>query len=124
MIRRILCLLCLSAALPLLAQTTFGRISGTVMDPSGAAVAGANVVVRNTATDATRIEKTDERGFYVAETLAIGTYTVEVEHPGFKKSSKTGIVLVADGRATADIALQMGESTQTVEVVAAPAEAL
>jgi hypothetical protein len=124
MLRRFSCLALLSAALPLLAQTNFGRISGTVTDPSGAAVAGANVVVRNTDTQATRTEKTDERGTYVAENLPIGPYTVEVDHPGFKHSTRSGFELVADGRITADIALQMGESTQTVEVVAAPAEVL
>jgi hypothetical protein len=124
MLRRFLCFALLSATLPLLAQINSGRISGIVTDPSGAAVAGANVVIRNTDTQATRTEKTDEKGFYVADNLVIGPYAVEVDHPGFKKSAKTGLGLVADGRITADISLQMGESNQTVEVVAAAAEAL
>jgi hypothetical protein len=54
-------------ALPIGAQSTFGRISGAVTDPSGAAVPGVKVTVRNTDTQVTRIETTDERGFYVAE---------------------------------------------------------
>jgi hypothetical protein len=124
MLRRILCLAFLSSALPLLAQTTFGRVSGTVTDPSGAAVAGANVVIRNTDTQATRVEKTDERGFYVAENLPIGPYAVEVQHPGFKRTTKGGFFVEADGRVTADLTLTIGESSQTVEVVAAAAEVL
>ena len=91
MIRRISCLILLGAVLPLLAQTTFGRISGTVTDPSGAAVPGANVVIRNTDTQAARIQKTDARGFYVAENLPIVRYSVQVDQPGFKRSSKTGL---------------------------------
>src|SRR5579872_522889 len=124
MLRRFLCLVLLSAALPLLAQNNFGRISGTVTDPTGAAVAGATVTVRNTDTQAVRNEKTDDHGFYVADNLPIGPYAVEVNHPGFKHSVQPGYQLVADGRITADVALQMGESSQTVEVVAAPAEVL
>jgi len=115
---RFLCLALLSTALPLLAQTTFGRISGSVTDPSGAAVAGANVIVRNTATQATRSQTTDERGFYVAENLPIGPYEVEIEHPGFKRSTRTGIELIADGRVSADLQLQLGEASQSLEVVA------
>jgi hypothetical protein len=126
MLNRILflCVACLGATLPSVAQTTFGRISGTITDPSGAAVAGAAVTIRNTDTQATRGEKTDDRGFYVAENLPIGPYAVEVDHPGFKRSAVTGLQVVADGRVTANIALEIGQITQNVEVVAASAEAL
>jgi hypothetical protein len=112
------------SALPVSAQTMFGRISGSVTDPSGAPVAGAKVVITNSATQAVRAESTDERGFYVAENLAIGTYTVAVDHPGFKRSQQTGNSLVADGRLTVDVHLQMGESSQTVEVIATASEAM
>src|SRR5437764_9322200 len=126
MLRRFAFLAVLFAALsslglllaPLHAQTTFGRISGTVTDPSGASVVGATVVIRNTDTQATRTEKTDERGFYVAENLPIGPYAVEVNQPGFKQSTRSGFSLVTDGRVTADIKLVMGESTQSVDVIA------
>ena len=111
-------------ALPLCAQTTFGRISGTVTDPSGAAVAGAKVTVRNTDTQATHVEKTDDRGFYVAENLSIGPYAVEADQPGFKRVSQSGFFVAADARVTANIVLQIGENSQTVEVAAAQVEAL
>jgi hypothetical protein len=114
-------LLCASA-LP--AQTMFGRVSGTVVDPSGAAIAGASVTVTNTDTQAVRNATTDERGFYVAENLPIGPYTVSVEHPGFKRTQQTGNFVVADGRLTVDFKLQVGDTSQTVDVVEATGESL
>jgi hypothetical protein len=96
----------------------FGRISGNVTDPSGAAVPGAKVVIINTDTQATRTETTDERGFYVAENLPIGPYTVTVDHPGFKRTQRAGNFVVADGRVTVDLQMQVGDASQTVEVAA------
>ncbi|HEX6546026.1 MAG TPA: carboxypeptidase-like regulatory domain-containing protein, partial [Bryobacteraceae bacterium] len=63
--------LCLLAALclPLAAQTSFGRISGTVTDPTGAAVAGAQVTITDVDTQAKRDVITDNNGFYVATNL-------------------------------------------------------
>jgi hypothetical protein len=103
--------------LPSAAQTTYGRISGTVVDQSGASVAGAAVTIVNTDTQASRTEKTDERGFYVATNLAIGPYAVEVNQPGFKHSQKSGFFVVADGRVTVDFTLQIGEASQSIDVV-------
>src|SRR5579883_2588475 len=105
-------------------QNMFGRISGTVIDPSGATVAGAKVVITNTGTDAGRTVTTDEHGFYVAEQLPIGAYRVSVDHPGFKRTSQDHNELVADGRLTVDFKLAVGESSQTVEVISAQSESL
>lgn len=106
------------------AQTTYGRISGTVVDPSGASVPGAKVTLRDTDTQSTRTVTTNSSGYYVAENLPIGPYAVEVESSGFKHAVKRGFQLVADGRLTADFTLQLGDSTQSVEVVAAGGETL
>src|SRR6185437_25124 len=106
------------------AQTDFGRISGTVIDASGAAVPNTKVTIRNTDTQATRAILTNNSGFYVAENLPIGPYAVEVEAPGFKRSIRRGFQLVADGRVTADFKLEVGQATQSVDVVASNAETL
>src|SRR5579872_7071280 len=100
MILRILIagLLASLGVMPASAQTLFGRISGTVVDQSGAVVPGAQVTVRATDTQAIRRVATDDKGFYVAENLAVGPYTVEVDLPGFKRASVSGLELVADGR--------------------------
>src|SRR5215469_9285049 len=101
------------------AQTLTGRISGTITDPSAASVAGAKITIINTDTQATRTAASDDHGFYVVEDLPIGPYRVEVEQSGFKRISQTGMQIEADSRLTADFKLQIGEATQTVDVVEA-----
>lgn len=111
---------CLSA-LPLAAQTNFGRISGTVTDPSGAAIPAAKVVITNTDTQAVRSLNTDDHGFYVSENLPIGPYSVSIEQPGFRRAERTGLLVVADGRLTSDFKLQIGDTSTAVEVTASAA---
>ncbi|HKE24130.1 MAG TPA: carboxypeptidase-like regulatory domain-containing protein [Bryobacteraceae bacterium] len=101
------------------AQTLTGRISGTITDPSAASVAGAKITIINTDTQATRTAASDDHGFYVVEDLPIGPYRVEVAQSGFKRISQTGMQVEADSRLTADFKLQIGEATQTVDVVEA-----
>jgi hypothetical protein len=107
-----------------LAQTITGRISGTVTDPSGAAVPGATVKVTNVGTDISRTAMTDPNGFYVVTNLPVGAYAVLVEKQGFKKSNKTGYTLVADGRLTVDFALETGAVSETIEVTASVGETI
>lgn len=99
-------------------QILVGRISGTVVDPSGAAVAGAVVTIANTDTQAARTVTTDGKGFYSVEELPIGHYRVEVNQTGFKRSTTNNLTLVADGRVTANFILQVGNLSQSVEVAA------
>jgi hypothetical protein len=122
--RRVVVCLVLAAlvAVPGFAQSIVGRISGTVVDTSGAVIPGATVNITNEATKLTRALKTDANGFYVATALPVGNYTVQVEHAGFKKQAKSGANLVADGRLTVDFALPVGEMSSTVEVIDAAGE--
>lgn len=109
---------------PSSAQTLFGRISGSVVDPSGAPVPGTRIVITNTDTHSVRTETADERGFYVADTLPIGPYTVTADHPGFKQALQARNFLVADGRLTVDFHMQLGDVSQTVEVSAPVTEGM
>ena len=80
--------LCLFVSLaPLSAQTTTGSIVGTVTDPSGAVIAGANVTVANMDTGISMKTSSDSTGNYVVTPLAIGRYSVTVEAAGFKPGS-------------------------------------
>ena len=107
------------------AQTNFGRISGSVTDPSGALIPGAAVVVvTNVDTQASRNLTTDERGFYVAENLQIGPYSVAVEYMGFKRAEERGLSVISDGHLTADFHLQIGDTSQAVEVTEVQREVL
>ncbi|PYQ16313.1 MAG: TonB-dependent receptor, partial [Acidobacteria bacterium] len=111
-------MLALGAA-DLRAQTSTGRISGTVADSSGAVLPGVTVSVSQQGTGLNRTTTTDGSGAYVFVSLPVGTYDVSAELSGFKKAVKTGYVLVADGRLTADFALAVGGITEVVEVTVA-----
>jgi Carboxypeptidase regulatory-like domain/TonB-dependent Receptor Plug Domain len=103
---------------PASAQDVFGRISGTVTDPSAAVVPKAKVTITNQATNVTRTAETDETGFYVVPNVIAGTYEVAVEHSGFKTTTKTGNVLVAGGRLTVDVGLTLGQTSENMTVEA------
>jgi hypothetical protein len=118
-VRVLFCLAVVPGCLSLLAQTNFGRISGTVSDASGAVVPAVKVTITDIDTQAIRVVNTDDHGFYVAENLPIGPYAVAAEQAGFKRAEQRGLNVVADGRVTADFILQVGDSTQSVEVVEA-----
>ena len=98
----------------LYAQATTGRISGTVVDAQSGLLPGALVTATEVRTSYVRTATTDGQGAYVLVNLPLGTYNVSAELPGFKKEVKTGYALVADGRLTADFALEVGGLNETV----------
>src|ERR1700745_3808226 len=100
------------------AQDITGRIVGTVTDSSGAAVPGATVTIANEATRATRTMTTDQNGYFVADQLVAGTYTVTGEITGFKKIIRAGNAVTAGGGLTVELSLQIGTTTETVFVTA------
>src|ERR1051325_5706204 len=100
--------------LPLTAQTTTGSIVGTVTDKTGAVVPGASGIATKTPTDSS--------GNYVVTPLPVGHYSVTVEAQGFKKSVSGGITLNVQDRIGVNVVLEVGDLTETVEIVgAAPA---
>jgi outer membrane receptor protein involved in Fe transport len=113
-------LLLMMAATAGMAQSTGGRIRGTVVDPSGAAVAGAKVSLVNEATNTLREATTSATGEYLFLEVPVGSYEVDVNQAGFKKYVRKGIVLVLNEIATVDISLSVGSTVDTVEVTGAP----
>ena len=75
----------LCGAITLSAQTSQGRILGSVTDQTGAVVPGAKVTITNTATGAARALTTTGAGEYAAPNLDAGPYTISAEASGFKK---------------------------------------
>jgi hypothetical protein len=100
------------------AQDIFGRIVGTVTDSSGAAVPNVKVTIVNEETQAGRDVTSDRNGYFVADELAAGTYTVAAQKAGFKKIAEKGNVVTAGGRLTVDLRLEIGAVTETVTVIA------
>ena len=107
------------AVRPAAAQTTTGRISGTVVDSSGAVLPGATVTATHEQTQLAKSATTDKDGAFLIVSLPNGTYSVAAEMPGFRKQLKTGYQLVADGRLTADFTLPVGQMSEVVEVTVA-----
>jgi hypothetical protein len=110
--------LCSTAAF---AQTT-GEIRGGVVDPSGAIVPGATVTIVLIGTDATRIATSDKDGGFDVPELAVGTYSVSVDVPGFKKFVTKNVVVTIGHVAIVNVALQVGGSTETITVEANAAQ--
>ena len=106
--------LCPSAS----AQVAGGTISGTVTDPSAAAIPGAAVVIRNTATGVERTLSTNDKGFYSAPNLGSGAYQVTYSATGFATAVRDNLVLTVGGEVVANIELRVGEASETVEVQA------
>jgi Carboxypeptidase regulatory-like domain/TonB dependent receptor len=102
----------------LVAQTDRGTITGTVTDPTGAVIVGAKVTATNTATQVSTTTTSTSSGKYTIPGLRVGNYDLAVEQTGFKKHVQTGIVLEVGQTVRADASLQLGETSQAVEVTA------
>ena len=102
------------------AQSTGGRIRGTVTDPSGGAVVGATVTLLNEATHATRDVQTGASGEYIFLEVPVGSYEMDVSSQGFKQYVRKGIPLDLNEVVSVDVVLQIGGSTEKVEVTGAP----
>ncbi|MBV8515641.1 MAG: carboxypeptidase regulatory-like domain-containing protein, partial [Acidobacteria bacterium] len=98
------------------AQSTGGRIRGTVSDPSGAAVIGAKVTLINEATNVSRDVDTSSTGEYLLLEVPVGSYEIDVAQEGFKKYVRKGIALNLNEVISVDVALQLGATAETVEV--------
>jgi hypothetical protein len=93
-------------------------ISGSVTDPTQAAVSGATIVIKNLEMDAERTLVTDGEGRFNAPALPVGHYQITVGKPGFQTGRRRGIVLAVGVREQVDFELQVGDVHQTVEVPA------
>jgi hypothetical protein len=111
-------LLAVALALPAAAQEITGTITGAVTDPSGAAIPGLTVNVRNLGTNATTSVITDDNGIYTATLLPVGRYEVSLELAGFKKFVRSNIELSVNDRLGVNIVLQPGDVSETVTVMA------
>jgi Carboxypeptidase regulatory-like domain/TonB dependent receptor len=112
-----LCVACLLIFSPrTLAQTTYGAITGTVTDSSGAAMADAQVTLTNLDTSEKRIQHTDSDGLYSFVNLVPGKYRVDVEKTGFKRISRLDVIVEVQQTARIDLTVQVGDVSQTVEV--------
>jgi len=104
--------------LPLCAQEARGTILGRVTDPTNAVIIGAKVDAINTNTGVHTAGATNESGDFLLPFLIPGPYDLTVEAPGFKKFIRSGIDVRVNERITIDVAMQIGQAAETVQVVA------
>src|SRR3954447_1490966 len=106
-------------ATSLMSQTFYGSIVGAVADASGGTIRGAKVTVTNTGTGEQRNAETSEDGAFRFVNLIPGNYKVDVEQSGFKRYTRDGIAVAVESAVRIDVAMQVGEMTQQVEVTSA-----
>src|SRR3989442_198712 len=114
-----LLLLCAVFLVRVAAQTVTGVISGSVVDTSGAILAGAGVTLVNENTGDKRDQKTEADGSFVIAGVFPGRYTIRVEVTGFKRLERQNINISADERAAiGQLVLYVGSITESVKVTA------
>ena len=96
-------------------------LSGTVTDPTGAAVPGAHVVVHSLATGTDRPVDTDSAGLYAVPALEPGDYSVQASAAGFSKTTVPKVTLNVDSKVTLNLKLAVGSTGETVQVEASAA---
>src|SRR5437016_3829377 len=103
---------------PAYAQVTGATLSGTVSDQSGGVVPSAGISIKNVATGVTRAVKTDTAGFYSAPNLLPGNYEITATAPGFSSQVQSGVELTVGAQQVLNLAMQVGQVTQAVQVTA------
>jgi len=99
------------------AQIVTGSLSGSIEDPSGAAVPGARVTLRSPDVGLQREMQTNEVGRFVFTGLAAGTYTISIEKEGFKRLERRDIVLTTgENLSLGRVVLELGSVSEEVSV--------
>ena len=101
-----------------LGQSTTGRLTGRVLDPSGATVSEAKIKLTNVASQTSVAGETDSAGMFVLPNLPPATYRLEVTKPGFKTLVKPDIVLNVQDNVSIEVSLTLGSPTESVTVEA------
>ncbi len=111
----------LSVVLPAsraLAQGNLGAIRGTILDASGASIAGANVFITSESTGAVRTLATSDGGFYAVDALTPGLYSVKITHEGFSQVTVQHVQVDPGQTRETSVALKVGNTGESINVVA------
>ena len=117
-----ICLIVLTMTTHGFGQGTTGTLRGQVLDPSGAAVANGAVTALNEATQVSQTSTSTSSGTFNFPNVLPGSYTVTIEATGFKKYVKKGVAVSANQDNVADVHLELGSTSEVVEVLAGTAQ--
>jgi hypothetical protein len=98
------------------AQVAGATLTGTVTDPSGAVIPGAQVFINDAANGVIRNIVTDNAGFYTAPNLLPATYEVTITARGFATQVRSGVKLAVGAQQILDVSMRVGESAERVQV--------
>src|SRR6516225_5013691 len=97
-------------------STAVAQVSGTVTDPTGAAIVNAQVSMTEVDKGSVHSTLSDSTGSYTLPNLPVGPYRLEAKSPGFKNYVQSGIELVVNNNIQVNVTLQVGAATESVEV--------
>lgn len=100
------------------AQSGQATLSGRVKDPTGAVIPAAIIEIKNVATNVVRSGPTNDEGFYAFPALVPGTYSLRAHAAGFRTLERDAIELRVDDRVAIDLAMELGQQADTVNVSA------
>ncbi len=109
-----------AVSLSLRAQTSNSNLEGRVIDPSGATIPDALVVLRNSATSQTRQSRTNREGSYGFPFLPVGTYKLEFNHPGFATKSLGELTVHVAQTVRVDVTLEIAPGRTLEYLTSAP----
>lgn len=115
----LLCAVLLAPGL-MMSQVSYGTVTGRITDPTGAVVPGAKVTLRDRTTNITRSVESNNTGLYVFSDVKPSTYDVTVTKEGFQKAVVNGQAVIVGLSLTLNVTLQVGTTTQTVQITATP----
>ena len=117
-VRKAFIVLFMLISAPLFAQSYSAEVRGLVTDPSHAVVGGAKITLIDEAKRVSRVAVSDGAGLYIFSQVDPASYQVVVENAGFKRFERGGIVVGTQQSVTVDVPLEVGDTSQTVEVSA------
>ncbi len=103
-----------------LAQVAGGTVSGSVIDSSGRAIAGAQVAVKNSETAIVRSVKANNDGIYTAPNLVLGSYEISASKEGFETVVRSGVLVTVGSEEVIDFKLNPAEVRTKIEVSGTP----
>jgi hypothetical protein len=107
---------CMMTASPAWSQAATAAVTGTVSDPTGAVIPGAEVTATHTATGVTRTASTDASGKYLIAQLAPATYRIEIKMSGFKTAVRENVDLLVGTTSALNVEMEVGEVAEEVVV--------